>query len=194
MREPPSRKGSRQSETGLMRAGESGFLKDMLAQMPAAATSSPSAITKATNKLADAGVSIRQEELRPEDLTYLAREFVQCTLPHSDPGELPGWGRSNGFLALGITPGYDFLRKKSIGFPYGSIPRLILYWINTEAVRKGSRRLELGRSFAEFLRALDLDPGRGGPRSDHARVKNQMTRLFAASISFQARRSKRRAG
>jgi hypothetical protein len=35
---------------------------------------------------------------------------------------------------------------KPIGYPFGSIPRLLLFWITTEAVQTKVRRLELGKS------------------------------------------------
>lgn len=183
---PPrqGRKGAPE-QTGLVPIGQVGFLKDLLDQAPKILK--PPAPSKATDKLIDTAVEIRQDAPEDDDIAFLAREFIQCTLPHSNPGNLPGWGRTNGWLGVGIVPGFDFIKNKSIGFPYGSLPRLLLFWMNTEAVRKGSRRLEMGSSFAEFVRALGLDPSRGGSRSDHVRLKNQMQRLFAATISFQSK-------
>ena len=118
--------------------------------------------------------------------SYLARELVQCTLPHSDPGDVPAWERRNGYLNLGITPGWDFKLKTSIGFPYGTHPRLLLYWITTEAVQKGDRTLHLGASYSAFIRKLGLnDRTGGGARGTYQALRNQVRRLFAARISFQ---------
>jgi hypothetical protein len=65
----------------------------------------------------------------------------------------------------------------------------------TEAVRTKTRRLELGGSLASFMRQLGLDPSRGGKRSDAIRLRDQMRRLFQASISFhQTREEKGRKG
>ena len=93
--------------------------------------------------------------------------------------------RRNGNLTLGITPGRDFEKNCSIGYPYGVIPRLLLFWIVTEVKRTGQRRLELGHSLAAFMRAVGLDPSRGGKRSDAKRLREQMERLFSSRISFQ---------
>ena len=57
--------------------------------------------------------------------------------------------------------------------------------MTTEAVRTGSRRLELGSTLASFMRELGLDPGRGGKRSDAYRLREQMQRLFRSTISFE---------
>ena len=115
----------------------------------------------------------------------MARELVQCTLPHSDPGQVPFWTRTNGNLTLSIVSGVDPRGPKLVGYPYGSIPRLLIFWITTEALRTSSRHLQLGAHYAQFLRDIGLDPNTGGgKRSDGKRVREQTRRLFAASISF----------
>ncbi|MEP7247833.1 MAG: replication protein RepA [Gammaproteobacteria bacterium] len=100
-------------------------------------------------------------------------------------GDVAQWARKCGNVTLGIQPGRDFEKNISVGYPYGSLPRLILFWVNTEAVRTKNRRLQLGHSFSDFMRELGLDPSRGGKRSDATRLREQMRRLFASSISFQ---------
>lgn len=117
---------------------------------------------------------------------YLARQLVLCTLPHSDPGSVDSWVRSSSNLKLVITRTQIDQTGSLIGYPYGSIPRLILFWVNTEAVKTQNRRLELGHTLSDFMRELGMDPRNGtGPRGDSTRLKNQLTRLFAASITFQ---------
>ncbi len=78
-------------------------------------------LTRAQEKLVDAGVEITQAPDEVE-LAYLARELVQCTLPHSDPGDVPLWTRSNGNVTLVIARlGLDERTLKPIGYPYGSL-------------------------------------------------------------------------
>ncbi len=120
----------------------------------------------------------------PEDIVFLARELILCTLPHSDPGDVPAWSRVNGNLSLTLRPGWNEREKRVYGYPYGIIPRLILVWMVTEILRTKSRRLQLGHSLSDFLLKLGLDPGRGGERSDARRVREQMERLFHAIVSF----------
>lgn len=58
---------------------------------------------------------------------YMARILVQATLPH----RRPSWHefeRANGRYSLHLHA------PPSIGLPYGSYPRLVLAWLNTEAV------------------------------------------------------------
>jgi hypothetical protein len=115
------------------------------------------------------------------DIAYLASELVQITLPHSDPGNIPIWTRRNGDQLLSIRPAYR--AGSFLGYPYGTIPRLLLLWITTEVKQTGSRRLYLGESLAEFMRRLGLDPGPGGPRSDRARLQHQADRFFRSVFS-----------
>jgi hypothetical protein len=125
-----------------------------------------------------------------QDIVYLARELVLCTLPHSDPGDVPVWGRQNGHLTLSVKPGVrkdpDTGQHVNIGIPYGIIPRLILMWMVTEILRTRSRRLALGHHLNDFLAKIGLSGHTGrGPRSDARRVRQQMERLFRAVISFE---------
>jgi Plasmid encoded RepA protein len=144
----------------------------------------PARLTRSQEKLIEAATDIR---MNPGDAeaAFMARELVQCTLPHKNPGnQLISWKRTNGYLTLGIAQGVNHETGETYGFPYGIIPRLLLFWITTEALRTKDRRLELGHSLSEFMREVGLDPSRGGKRSDARRLQNQMRRLFKATISF----------
>lgn len=121
------------------------------------------------------------------DVGYLASLFTRTSLPYKDPGNVPMWGRRNGNMSLIMQPGMKMGpdgQGLSIGYPYGTVPRLLLTWLSTEAVRTQSPVLELGSSLAEFMRALELKPT-GGRNGTIGRLRKQMERLFAASLSVQ---------
>lgn len=145
-----------------------------------------SKIATSLKRIIDTAVEIKTEPSSTE-MVFMARALVQATLPHSDPGEVPIWGRTNGRLTLTIKPDWEFDRKtnqpRSVGIPYGTIPRLLLFWITTEAVKTKSRRLELGNSLSAFMRELGLQPT-GGRWGSIPRLREQMKRLFRAKISF----------
>ncbi|BDC53221.1 plasmid replication protein (plasmid) [Bryobacterales bacterium F-183] len=166
-------------QTGLVRIGQLDLLKDMVKDLP------PQHPTRAQSKIITASEIIHLDPPDPDELAFLARELVQCTLPHSDPGQVPFWARTNGHMTLSIVSGFDPRATKLVGYPYGSIPRLIMFWVTTEALRRQSRKIELGASYNEFLRDIGFDPNTGGgKRSDARRVKEQTRRLFASTISF----------
>lgn len=143
-------------------------------------------LSQQKQRVIEAGVAISLDRPADQDKAFLARHLVQTTLPHANPGNVPVWTRKNGNLTLLIQQGYDE-NGCPYGHPYGTIPRLLLYWMTTEALRTKSNKLELGDSLSEFMVALGLDPSRGGKRSDANRLKDQMLRLFEARISFKSR-------
>lgn len=143
-------------------------------------------LSSVQSRLLDAAVQLREAGYEPEK-AFVSREMVQATLPHKNPGDVPAWSRTNGNYALTIQPGWDTWNKQSFGYPYGTIPRLLIFWLTTEALRTGTRHIELGDHLADFMRKLGLDSSRGGVRSDAYRLRDQMERLFRARISFEYR-------
>ena len=151
--------------------------------------------TKAQQEFINAAVVIRTDPDAVER-AFMARQLVLCTLPHSDPGDAnPRWLRRTGNSSLIIQPGWDGQEDKSFGYPFGSIPRLLLFWITTEVQRTKNREnmtdlekrtLQLGRSLNDFMRAVGLNPYTGGgKRGDGKRLHGQMDRLFNSRITFQ---------
>jgi hypothetical protein len=145
-------------------------------------------LTPTTRRLIEAAAEIMGEPAPTDrDRAFMARQLVQATLPHSDPGNVPIWIRRNGRLALKVRPYYDDKRLMHL-HPYGTVPRLLLFWLTTEAVRTRSRILHPGDTATGFMRDLGMNPGNGGAgakRSDAHRLSEQMLRLFRATISFE---------
>ena len=115
------------------------------------------------------------------DMGFMARLLVLCSLPRTNPGNRKEYVRRNGPYTLVMSAGG--LNK----LPYGSLPRLLLAWASTEVVRTQSRELVLGRSLAEFMRKLGISSDSGGSRGERTRLRNQMKRLFNASVRFDLR-------
>lgn len=131
---------------------------------------------KSLEKLITSVLEIEAEAAKEAGaLGYMARALVQATMPHS---KISGseFKRTNGLFKLTI------LADSEVGLPYGSLPRLLLAWISTEAVRTKNRHLVLGRTLSAFMAELDLMPT-GGRWGTITRLKDQMKRLFGASIS-----------
>ncbi|WP_434108135.1 replication protein RepA [Paraburkholderia caffeinilytica] len=136
-------------------------------------------ISQRHRDLIEEALRIEQEEAGVACATgYLARTLAQATLPHSDPKLAPGqmYSRDTGKLTLTVSP-----TSKRHGIPYGSIPRMILAWICTEAVLTKERTLSLGHSQSDFLKKVGLhNNGR-----DIRRFREQSLRLFKAVISIE---------
>lgn len=125
---------------------------------------------------------IAAREAEPE-AGFITRILLLCSLPRTDPKRRLQYVRRNGPYSLAMLAGHN------AKLPYGNIPRLLLAWICTEAVRTRSPELVLGRSLSHFMRKIGLysdsrsgeSAGRGGVRT---RLRNQMSRLFEASIQL----------
>lgn len=147
--------------------------------------------TRTQSRLLDTRVALADQP-QPDnaDRAYCARELVIATLPHQNPkGDPPEWCRQNGIYTLSIRPGYktdpDTGARRCIGYPYGVIPRLLLFWVTTEVLRTRERRVDLSDNLNGFLREIGLSPETGGgKRSDYRRLRDQMERLFRSTISF----------
>ena len=124
---------------------------------------------------ADALAAAREAE---PDTGFMMRLLALCTLPRTNPGNRDKYIRRNGPFTLVMTA------TGTAKLPYGTLPRLLLAWVCTEAVRSQSRTLVLGRSLAEFMRTLGLHPSGGSQRGDRIRLQNQMQRLFNASVQL----------
>ena len=109
------------------------------------------------------------------DLGFMGRTMALCSLPRTNPGDRLQYKRVNGPYKLVMVAGAD---NK---LPYGNLPRLLLAWVSTEAVRTGSRVLILGDSLSEFMRTLGVYSSAGGVAN---RLRNQMDRLFNAHVSM----------
>lgn len=67
----------------------------------------------------------------------------------------------------------------SLGVPYGSLPRLILIHIMTEAVRTRSRNITLGTTFTDWMRRMGFRTISYGPRGSATLIRDQLDRLLA---------------
>lgn len=151
---------------------------------------------KKRKQLIELAVDIQQNPVvKYEDRTYVARELVQLTLPHRQPAKVnnqvpPVWTRRNGDLTLIVKPGYQVDQASGeincLGYPSGAIPRLLIFWLNSEVVKHKTLRVELDGSYNEFLRRIGFDPRTGGGvRGDAKRVAREAQRLFRSTISFE---------
>ena len=109
------------------------------------------------------------------DRGFMARTMALCSLPRTNPGNRKEYKRANGPFTLYMVAG------GGNKLPYGNLPRLILAWVSTEAVRTQSRELVLGKSLSEFMRTLGIYNSGGNPQT---RLRNQMRRLFHCTVSL----------
>ena len=121
---------------------------------------------------------VEASEAEP-DLGFMARLLALCSLPRTNPRARQEYVRRNGPHVLILSAGGWPKR-----LPFGNLPRLLLAWVCSEAVRTQRRDLVLGRSLYEFMRKLGLEDRSGGRHGERARLKNQIRRLFSCSLQL----------
>ena len=117
---------------------------------------------------------IEASEAEP-DLGFMERLLSLCSLPRTNPGDQLQYKRVNGPYKLIMIAGGD---NK---LPYGNLPRLLMAWLCTEAVRTQSREIILGRSLSDFMRSVGVYDDGGAVRR---RLREQMQRLFRSQVEL----------
>ncbi len=120
-------------------------------------------------------------------LGFIARILAQSGLPYNDLGpNVHVYERSNGRLSLRIV--------SHAGIPYGTMPRILLAFASTEAVRTKSPYIYLGKNLSSLLRDKLHLSVTGGARGNITRLKQQAYRLFSSQISITKRYSTAKEG
>ena len=117
---------------------------------------------------------VSAREADPE-LGFMARLLALCSLPRTNPGNRLQYKRVNGPYTLVM------FSSGETKLPYGTLPRLLLAWVCTEAVRTQHRELILGDSLSAFMRKLEIYNDGGALRG---RLQEQMRRLFNAHVQL----------
>jgi hypothetical protein len=105
------------------------------------------------------------------------------SLPHRKLADDQAWERTVGPLTLIIEPGRLKVGSgpsKLIGVPFGARARLILIYLQTQAVLKQSREISLGRSMREWMGRMGLSVG----GETAAGLREQARRIAICSMRF----------
>ena len=135
-------------------------------------------------KLVDTSVDIKMNRATKEDIAFQHSILCQTTLPLSDPKDARYWDRQQGdtrlIIQTEVVENPKTGKLESIGLPYGSIARLILAYLNTEAKRTNSPKINVGDSMTSFIKSVGFSTD---GRSIN-RFKDQLRRLGASNISM----------
>lgn len=119
---------------------------------------------------------------------YIHSGWCQTALPHRRPKDGSAiWKLETDNMTLFVEPGIRMQANGTpahVGVPFGAIARLILIYLQSEALRTGSRDVELGGSLRAFLRRLDISVGGKTARL----VREQAERISRCRLTFHATR------
>ena len=119
---------------------------------------------------------------------FLYSGWCQTALPHKKQADDEVWLIETAYTKLMIEPGSLHTDKGvvKVGVPYGSRARLILLFLQTEAIKTNSREIELGRSLRIWLGKLGVPIGGKSMKE----VREQAMRLSRCRMTFQIAKGK----
>jgi hypothetical protein len=137
-------------------------------------------LSRIEQRLIRSSVEIEADD--PDAILFQHTVFCQTGLPYRNPGdEVRIWDRENGLAALRVKAGearHPTDGWVDLGLPFGPKPRLILAYLNAEALRTGAPVVEVEDSLTAFVQRIGLCRDGRSIRT----VKDQLSRLAAAEI------------
>jgi hypothetical protein len=130
-------------------------------------------------------ISMITDGINPNNAIFQHSVLCQTSLPYRNPGdEMRLWQRMQGDINLAVQAGNvlnpETNKYEPVGLPYGPKARLILAYINSEAIRTQKREIDVEDSMTAFIRRIGLNTdGR-----TINQVKEQLRRLVSSVISL----------
>jgi hypothetical protein len=121
---------------------------------------------------------------------FLYSGWCQAALPHRRLADSKGWQVSGDRFCLIVEPG---MRRGPVGdpvhvgVPFGSRARLILIYLQSEALRTSSREVVLGKSLRDWLERMKIPVG----GKNLAIVREQTERISRCRLTFEIRQGNR---
>lgn len=133
-------------------------------------------------QLVDIAAEVMADETQAIGISYAG--FCLTSLPHKRLADDAVWQKKGHRVTLLIEPGRMMNRGQTKpvlhGVPYGARARMILLFLQTQAVRSGSREVELGRSMWAWMGTMGIPWGGETAKS----MREQAARISACSLKF----------
>src|SRR5690348_2392094 len=139
-------------------------------------TARTQALNKAERQAVDAAYEVLSDEIGRIGIAHAG--FAMAALPHKKTSEAI-WEKDGGTIKLLVESGLD-AERQPVGIPYGSIARMILLYLQTQAVKTRSREVELGASMNAWLNAMDIPAG----GKTYQIVREQSRRISRCRLTF----------
>jgi hypothetical protein len=144
-------------------------------------------LTEADRKSVEAAASYLGDE--DAGIGFLYSGWCQAALPHKRLADDEEWQIRSDHVNMVVQPGLrtsNVGRAEKIGVPYGSRARLIMLYVQSEALRTTSREVSLGRSMNAWLHRMGIPQG---GKSNHS-IRDQAERISRCSFTFDGKGAK----
>lgn len=141
-------------------------------------------LTERQERLVMTAAEIAGERPDEDDRAYMHSILCQVGLPRSKV-DGTSFERHSGGVALLVEAGKLWDGKEFVQqlIPYGPMPRLMLAWMNTYAVRFNTHEIPIGDSASEFLRLLGKSTN-GGVRGSFTTFRKQVQAISACRMTL----------
>jgi hypothetical protein len=122
------------------------------------------------------------------NIAFLYSGWCQAALPHKRLPDAQGWQIVGDHVTLIVEPGMRPAATipEPIGVPYGSRARLIMLYMQSEALKTRSREVELGSSLRVWLTKMGISIG----GKSMVAVREQAERISRCRLTMQVRMGK----
>jgi hypothetical protein len=117
---------------------------------------------------------------------FLYSGWCQAALPHKRLPDDKTWQIRSDHVNMLVAPGdrpTDFGDAIKVGVPYGSRARLIMFYVQSEALRTSSREVGLGRSMNQWLHRMGIPLG----GKSILTIKDQAERISRCTFTFDGK-------
>src|SRR4029077_9403096 len=130
--------------------------------------------------LVDIAAEVMADESQRIGISYTG--FCLTSLPHKRLPDEQTWEKKGHRVTIWVEPGRIKSRGRVVtyGVPYGARARMILRYLQTQAVRTGSREVALGRSMRDWMGRMGLALGCETAPS----LREQAARISACTLKF----------
>lgn len=130
--------------------------------------------------LVDIAAEVLSDESQRIGISYTG--FCLTALPHKKLTDDQPWEKKGHKVTLLVEPGrlMHAGKLKLYGVPYGARARMILLYLQTQAIRTNSREVALGRSMRDWMERMGLAVGGETARA----LREQAARISACSLKF----------
>jgi len=141
-----------------------------------------SGATSTQSRLIDAGAVISGSS--PDRKDFLHTVMCQVGLPRKRT-DAKTFERHSGHISILLEAGKLFDGRNFVEqpLPYGTVPRLVMVHVSTEAIRTRQRSVEIGDSMRQFLTMLGMQTS-GGARGGYTILRRQMEALAACRLTL----------
>ncbi len=141
--------------------------------------------SRVKNRMVQSHVQISLDRGEIENAAFQHSVLCQTFLPYRDPGdEVRNWDYRQGHARLLLKAGEVFDKREDrwvdVGLPFGARARLILAYVNTQAVKTQNPIIDVESSLTAFIKKLGLH----SEGKTILSVKEQLRRLSATNINL----------